>query len=136
VDIAKAPIAGRPLAGGIDILFTLPPGNQPCSLTGYPSVQAVNADGTTVRALDTLIGYVGGLRPGEQPPTIVLQPGVPAHALLEWSYHDFGGAPCTRHAPKIAVMPPNSTLEWHGLAQPVDTCAMEIHPVTDHSGDW
>jgi hypothetical protein len=56
-----------------------------CTLRGLPVARAVRSDPvSTVSALRSARGYVGGLLPGHsQPPVVTLSPGAMASAILE-----------------------------------------------------
>src|SRR6202000_1397302 len=58
--------------------FVLAPGDQPCTLTGYPGVDTGDG-GPLLHAERTLAGFQGGLRT-DRLPTVTMAGGQPAHA--------------------------------------------------------
>jgi hypothetical protein len=110
------------------LIFNLAPGASPCTLTGYPGVDS-GSGGPLLHAERTLRGYMGGLPTGvDQPPTITLSPGVQARAVVEGDAVDDGGNQCPNYT-NLRVTAPDTT---QTLTVPaiVDTCQLQIHPVT------
>ena len=62
-------------------------GGPPCTLSGYPDVRAVDGSGKVlVAAAHTPTGILGGLAGGTTtPPTVTLNAGQTASALVEWA---------------------------------------------------
>ena len=71
------------------LVFSLAPGAQECSLTGYPGVDS-GAGGPLIHASRTMAGFMGGLRDTEAPPTVP-----PPHPL----------APSSKVSPSTRPMP-------------------------------
>lgn len=112
---------------GVTVLFTNT-GAVPCTLHGYPGVAVLDATGhQIVQALRTLNGYIGGvLADGE--PTVVLQHGQMASALVE------GGVPASNSSCQeehgLLVTPPGGTIPTQLTATLGVHCAdVQVHPV-------
>ena len=82
-----------------------------CTLTGYPGVAGLDAQGRQVtQAQRQLMGMVGGLANGAtKPPTVTLAPGQSASAMVEGSDNPVGTATSCTYYPSLLVTPPNLT---------------------------
>lgn len=105
-------------------------GSTMCSLSGYPKVTALNANGEPVaQARPTPSGYLGGLKSGAEPPTVDLLPGQSASAMLEaLAFEVSDGSAVTPYASMLAVPPGGDQaepLEWEcdGGSE------LEVHPI-------
>src|SRR5690606_33200535 len=83
-------------------------GDQPCSLTGYPTVTLEDARGralTAVRAVQATGSY---FTPGQPPAPVVLAPEARAAFELAWSVipHEDQGEQACPTARRIRVTPP------------------------------
>jgi hypothetical protein len=98
---------------------------QPCTLYGYPGVDALSASGATlVHATRTLSGYAGGAK---SIATITVAAGQSASATLEWDlFNTVTSGSCAQSA-SIAVTPANTTYT-SGLPVHVTVCGLQIHP--------
>jgi len=113
-----------------------------CTLTGYPGVAGLNANGQQqVHATRTSSGYMGGLLPGTTTlPLVSLVPGRSASAVVEGTDNPLGPQPCP-HYPFLLVTPPNLTkqvrVEVSGLGtRPpgLPGCTtIQVHPVVPGS---
>jgi Domain of unknown function (DUF4232) len=99
-----------------------------CTITGYPGVDALNAEGHRVlSATRTKSGYLGGVWSGPIP-TVRLATGQTASAMVEWG--DLG-SPCPR-AQSLRITPPNAV---HSVVlspkslKPQTLCRFQVHPV-------
>lgn len=103
-----------------------------CTLTGYPGVDGVSAQGKTlVSARRTERGYLGGLKPGEGISRVQLSRGKTASALFEYVDGPVPGLSCPAVA-ALKVTPPNATISVRlsptGLSSE-RLCQPQIHPV-------
>jgi hypothetical protein len=98
---------------------------QPCTLTGYPGVDAEQSGGATVHAARDPAGI--GVH------TITLPAGGHASAVLFWTTIPSGGSDCTATSSDILVTPAN-TSETVTLNQHVGLCSLEIHPTVAGTG--
>lgn len=124
--------AGAPEVGaghrGVPLIFSLAPGADACTLTGYPGVDS-GSGGPLLHAQRTLRGYLGGLPSGvDQPPTVTVSPGAPAVAVVEGIAFDSSGAQCPTYT-DLHVTAPDTT-QTFVVPATIDTCALQIHPVT------
>jgi len=99
-----------------------------CTITGYPGVDALNANGHRVlSAKRTKSGYLGGVASGPIP-KVHLAKGKTASAIVEWI--DLG-PPCPR-AQSLRITPPNAVksvvLSPKSLKSET-LCSVEVHPV-------
>jgi Protein of unknown function (DUF4232) len=131
VSIGQGSAAGGHV--GVPLIFRNQ-GAGPCQLTGYPEVAALNSSGAqAVQAQPTLSGYLGGLALGQTvPPTVVLDPGQSASALVESTDTPTGNTMTCPEYPSLLVTPPNTA---HGVVlslgtTPIWDCStIEVHPV-------
>ncbi|SBS75196.1 conserved exported hypothetical protein [uncultured Mycobacterium sp.] len=113
---------------GVPLVFTLAPGAVPCTLTGYPGVDS-GAGGPLLHARRTLRGYLGGLPGGvDIPPTVSVSPGHPAQAMVEGIAVDADTSQCPTYT-DLLVTPPDTT-GTVTLPATIDTCQLQVHPVT------
>jgi Protein of unknown function (DUF4232) len=107
--------------------FSLAPGAQACTLTGYPGVDS-GAGGPLLHADRTLSGFMGGLRT-DALPTLTVSEYQPATALVE-------GVAVDREDPyrlcptytELLVTPPDTT-EATTIPIWMDTCELQVHPM-------
>ena len=107
-----------------------------CTLTGYPGVAALAANGRqAVQATRTLRGYSGGLPNGTTDmPMLTLQPRDMARAVLEWLESPPPGVTCLTY-PAILVTPPNTTRSTRLPASHLSVCRnFQVHPVQPAGG--
>ena len=112
------------------LMFSLAPGAEQCTLTGYPGVDS-GAGGPLLHADRTLYGFMGGLRgPGVTPPTVTLSPSQPAYAVVEGAAVDPRGSDneCPTYT-DLQVTPPDTTETVTVPVNRLDTCVLQIHPV-------
>ena len=114
---------------GMPVIFTNV-GSSMYSLSGYPKVTALNVSGEPVaQARPTPAGYLGGVDNDIDVPTVDLQPGQSASALLEaMAFHVTDGSPCTPYASMMVVPPGGSEavpVEWECDGG----CELQVHPV-------
>src|ERR1700752_2890232 len=123
--------AGQPESGlghrGVTLIFSLVPGAEPCTLTGYPGVDS-GAGGPLRHAKRTLSGYMGGIRT-DSPPTITVTPSQPAHAVVEGdTANPDGDVKCPSYT-DFRVTPPDST-DTVTVPGGIDgACHFQVHPV-------
>ncbi|MET8873524.1 DUF4232 domain-containing protein [Nocardia sp. NPDC004604] len=114
---------------GVRLHFWVPTASGPCTLTGYPGVDT-GAGGPLAHATRTPRGYLGGLPSGaDTPPTIVLDRDHNAEAVVEGVAFDAAGNPCPTYT-DLQVTPPNTTATVR-LVTTIDTCELQVHPVTE-----
>ncbi|MEO6702021.1 MAG: DUF4232 domain-containing protein [Jatrophihabitantaceae bacterium] len=105
-------------------------GQIPCQLTGYPGLAVLNASGKQVmQAARTPSGYLGGIRNGKPPfPTVLLNAGQSASALLEGLLTDSAGKGCpVEHA--LLTTPPGTTVAIKLAATTAICNQVQIHPI-------
>ena len=124
---------GQQAASGhreIVLVFSLAPGADECTLTGYPGVDS-GAGGPLIHATRTLSGFMGGLRT-DVPPTIPVTATTPGRAVIE-------GVAVDKHDPErlcptyteLRVTPPDTT-DTVTVPADIDTCELQVHPM----GSW
>ncbi|WP_227838459.1 DUF4232 domain-containing protein [Nocardia aurantia] len=114
---------------GVRLTFSLVGAAAPCALHGYPGVDS-GAGGPLLHATRTPRGFMGGLPAGDDTaPVIRLDADHLAHAIVEGVAVDAAGNGCPQYT-GLLVTPPDST-ETTTVAVPIDTCALQVHPVTD-----
>ncbi|WP_334028558.1 DUF4232 domain-containing protein [Nocardia terpenica] len=129
VDVSGEVMSAAATHRGVRLTFTLAADAQPCALSGYPGVDTGDG-GPLLHAERQLRGYMGGLPPGSDDlPTVVLQPGTVAHAIVEGSAVDAAGHGCPTYT-DLLVTPPNST-DTHTVTVPITSCTLAVHPVTE-----
>ncbi len=109
-----------------------------CTLTGYPGVAGLNANGRQlVQAIRTVGGYMGGVSPETTAlPLVTLAPGRSGSAIVEATDNPLGSQPCPYY-PFLLVTPPDFTAQVRvevagpGTRPPgMPGCTtMEVHPV-------
>ena len=113
---------------GVLLHFTLAPDGRPCSLVGYPGVDS-GVGRPLLHARRSPTGYFGGLPIGVNAPQVVdLVPGQVATAVVEGSAVSGDGSPCPTYS-DLRVTPPNTTAAGV-VAATIDTCWLQVHPVT------
>jgi len=84
--------------------------SEPCSLTGYPGVAALDSQGLQVeQARRQLNAMMGGQDEGTQPQTVPLEPGTLATATVEGSDNPLGSTKCPAYFPSFLVTAPDGT---------------------------
>lgn len=121
------------------ILFTNQ-SNDSCTLSGYPGIAALNSSGQeVVQAERSLSGYLGGLwNNATTPPSVTLQPGGTASAIVEGTDNPVGTETSCPYYPELLVTPPNLTTSVRitvtGLGTPPENglpgcTSIQVHPV-------
>lgn len=123
-----------------DVLLIENTGSSTCVLTGYPGLDAVEADGTTVHAERTLAGYLGGVRTGTAPPVVSLAPRQEASAMVEGLDNPPStDVPCPQFT-TFVVTPPNtsspSRLAPAGGSFAYCQNSLQIHPVVEGTAGY
>lgn len=128
---------------GVPLVFSLAPGASACTLTGYPGVDS-GAGGPLLHAERTPRGYLGGLPSGlDVPPTVTVSPGHAAQAIAEGLAVDSAGNQCPTYTDLVVTAP--DTTGAVTVPATIDTCRLQVHPVTDadpvvpaafHPCDW
>lgn len=112
---------------GLTLMFTLAGGGEPCTLTGYPSVDS-GAGGLLIHAEPTPHGYMGGLPSGvDAPPTVILSLSTQAHAIVEGLAVDDEGNQCPTYT-DLTVAPPD-IVQAFTVPATIDACQLQVHPV-------
>src|SRR5262245_20658725 len=112
---------------GLTLIFSLAPGAQPCTLTGYPGVDS-GAGGPLIHAERTLSGYMGGVRTGT-PPTVTVTPSQPAYAVVEGdTFNPDGDTECPSYT-DVLVTPPDTTDTVTVRPGISGACHFQVHPV-------
>jgi Protein of unknown function (DUF4232) len=131
IAISASPTQGAVGHRSVTLLFALAGGADPCTLTGYPGVDS-GSGGPPIHAQPTPRGYMGGLPSGvDVPPTVVLSLSTTAQAIVEWVEGmavDADGNPCPGYT-DLAVSPP-AIVQVFTVPATIDTCRLEVHPVT------
>jgi hypothetical protein len=109
------------------LTFSLAPGAEPCTLTGYPGVDS-GAGGPLIPADRTPSGFMGGLRTGT-PPTITVWPSQPAYAVVEGAAVDRRDSAhkCPTYTDLQVTVP--DTTKTVTIPVTIDTCELQVHPV-------
>jgi hypothetical protein len=103
-------------------------GGEPCTLTGYPSVDS-GTGGPTVHAEPTPRGYMGGLPAAvDEPPSVILSVSTQAQAIVEGVAVDPDGNKCPTYT-DLRVSPPAINLVFTVPAT-LEACQLQVHPVT------
>jgi Protein of unknown function (DUF4232) len=126
----QASNGGQQAASGhraVLLLFSLSTGGDPCTLTGYPWVDA-REGGPLIHAEQTMSGFMGGVRT-PSPPIVTLSPSRPAYAVVEGVAVDASdpGHKCPTYT-ELQVMAPG-TDETFTIGADIETCSLQIHPV-------
>ncbi|WP_123027424.1 DUF4232 domain-containing protein [Mycolicibacterium stellerae] len=128
---------GQQAASGhreIVLVFSLAPGAQECSLTGYPGVDS-GAGGPLIHATRTMAGFMGGLRDTDGPPTIPVTAITPGRAVVEGVAVDKSdpNLECPTYT-ELLVTAPDTT---NAVTVPVDidTCELQVHPIGSAAAD-
>jgi hypothetical protein len=107
--------------------FVLAPGDQPCTLTGYPGVDTGDG-GPLLHAERTLSGFQGGLRTDAMP-TVTVAADQPQYAVVEGVAVD-GNDPdrlCPTYTELLVTAP--DTTETFTVPVSIDTCELQVHPM-------
>ncbi|MCV7347535.1 DUF4232 domain-containing protein [Mycolicibacterium rhodesiae] len=128
---------------GVPLMFTLSPGAGACTLTGYPGVDS-GAGGPLLHAERAPRGYLGGLPGGvDIPPTVTVEPGRGAQAVVEGLAVDADGNQCPTYSDLLVTAP--DTTATVTVPATIGTCRLQVHPVTgpdpvtptgSHPCDW
>jgi hypothetical protein len=123
--------SGKSTAGlghrALTLVFTLAPGAEPCTLTGYPGVDSGDG-GPLVHAERTLSGYLGGVRT-EAPPTVTVTATLPANAVVEGdAFNPSGDDSCPNYT-SLRVTPPDTTDTMTVRPGILGACHFQVHPV-------
>lgn len=112
----------------VTLIFATAPGAAPCTLTGYPKVET-GSGGPPITAEPTPRGYMGGLPSGlEEPPTVTVSASQRAESVVEGMSVNASGDPCPSYT-DLSVTPPGGT-EPVAVAAAIDSCRLQVHPVT------
>jgi hypothetical protein len=106
---------------------------QPCTVRGYPGLDAVSASGTVLaHATRTLSGFAGG---AHSVSTLTVGAGQTVSALAEWMNFNPSTSGACPTSTWIVVTPANTTYS-HYLPVHVTACRLQIHPtVSGTTGD-
>jgi hypothetical protein len=104
-------------------------GTAPCHMRGYPGVDGLAADGTTIaHATRTMAGYMGGIS-GTTSPTATLRPGQSTYAVVEGTASTPDGSSCAGIKQLLIIAPDDTVptkLPWDS-----GVCMnLEVHPIT------
>ncbi|MFD6394334.1 DUF4232 domain-containing protein [Nocardia sp. NPDC060259] len=125
--VGGSPVSAAAGHQGLTLRFWLVGASGPCSLTGYPGVDAVGD--TTSNATRTPRGYLGGLPPSQDAPaTVILTRDHGAEAIVEGTSTDAEGNPCPAYT-GLRVTPPDTT-DTVPVAEALSVCDLAVHPVT------
>jgi Domain of unknown function (DUF4232) len=103
-------------------------GGEPCTLTGYPSVDS-GTGGPTIHAQPTPRGYMGGLPESvDEPPSVIVSVSTQAQAIVEGLAVDPAGNKCPTYT-DMRVSPPDIN-ETFTVPATIQTCELQVHPVT------
>jgi hypothetical protein len=105
-------LGGGAGAGNVDQVFGfVNTGRAACSLTGYPKVAALDAEGQEVAVAEQQLTGIGGIKTGAStPPVVTLKPGQTASAILSGTDIPIGNAVvCPSGYPVFIVTPPDVT---------------------------
>jgi hypothetical protein len=128
VAVTASPAQGAVGHRALTLTFSLAGGAEPCTLTGYPAVEA-GAGGPDIRAKPTLRGYMGGLPSDVNvPPNVTLSISTQGQAIVEGMAIDGQGNPCPTYT-ELRVNPPNTTMVFTVPAT-IDACELQVHPIT------
>ena len=107
--------------------FRLAPGDQSCTLTGYPGVDTGDG-GPLLHATRTLSGFQGGLRTNKLP-TVTVAADQPQYALVEGVAvdQDDPDHKCPTYTELLVTAP--DTTETFTVPVGVDTCELQVHPM-------
>ena len=104
-------------------------GTAPCHMRGYPGVDGLAADGTTIaHAARTMTGYLGGVS-GTVSPTATLRPGQSTYATVEGTASTPDGSSCAGIKQLLIIAPDDTAptkLPWDS-----GVCTnLQVHPIT------
>lgn len=107
--------------------FRPAPGDQPCTLTGYPGVDAGDG-GPLLHAERTLSGFQGGLRT-DQLPTVTVAADQPQYAVVEGVSVDRNDPyrKCPTYTQLLVTAP--DTTETFTVSARIETCELQVHPL-------
>ncbi|MEV0064575.1 DUF4232 domain-containing protein [Nocardia sp. NPDC050718] len=124
--VGGGPVTAAAGHQGLTLRFWLVGASGPCSLTGYPGVDAIGD--TTANATRTLRGYLGGLPPDRsEPATVVLTQDHGAQAVVEGTTTDASGNACPAYT-GLRVTPPDTT-DTVPVSEALSVCDLAVHPV-------
>ncbi|MGA9359059.1 MAG: DUF4232 domain-containing protein [Mycobacterium sp.] len=103
-------------------------GGEPCTLTGYPSVDS-GTGGPTIHAELTPRGDMGGLPAAvDEPPSVILSVSTQGQAIVEGMAVDSSGSACPRYT-DLRISPPAINMVFTVPAA-IEACQLQVHPVT------
>jgi hypothetical protein len=107
--------------------FRLAPGDQPCTLTGYPGVDTGDG-GPLLHAERTLSGFQGGVRT-DRLPTVTVAADQPQYAVVEGVAVDKNDVDhkCPTYTELLVTAP--GTTETFTVPVSIDTCELQVHPM-------
>ena len=127
ISVTASPTEGAVGHRAVILTFSLV-GGEPCTLTGYPSVDS-GAGGPVIHAEPTPRGYMGGLPPAvDVPPSVILSVSTQGQAIVEGMAVDGSGNACPSYT-DLRVSPPDIGLVFTVPAT-IDACQLQVHPVT------
>jgi Protein of unknown function (DUF4232) len=116
------------------LVFSLTPGAQECTLTGYPGVDS-GAGGPLIHATRTRGGFMAGMRDTDVPPTIPITVTTPGRAVVEGVALDKTdpGRTCPTYT-ELRVTAPD-TMNAVTVPTDMDTCELQVHPMGSAAAD-
>ncbi len=128
VSITASPAQGAAGHRALTLIFGLAGGAAPCTLYGYPWVDA-SAGGQRIHAAPKPRGDMGGLPAGvETPPTVTLSISTQAQAIVEGTAADGDGTTCATYT-QLLVYPPDIDTAFTVPAT-IEACQLQVHPIT------
>jgi Protein of unknown function (DUF4232) len=128
VAVTASPPQGAVGHRALTLTFSLAGGAEPCTLTGYPTVET-GAGGPDIHAKPTLRGYMGGLPSDVNvPPAVTLSISTQGQAIVEGMAVDGNGNPCPAYT-ELRVNPPDTSVMFSVPAN-IDACELQVHPLT------
>ncbi len=106
------------------ILIFANAGASPCTVVGYPGLDASSNGGTVVHATRTLSGFAGGAKAIVN---LTVAPAGTVSSVVEWLNAAANGGDCV-FATTIMVTAPNTT-QSQTLSANVSECSLQIHPL-------
>jgi hypothetical protein len=109
--------------------FVLAPGDQPCTLTGYPGVDTGDG-GPLLHAERTLSGFQGGLRT-DTLPTVTVAADQPQYAVVEGVAVDRNDPyrKCPTYTELLVTAPDTTGTFTVPVPIAFDTCELQVHPM-------
>ena len=118
VAVNASPTQGGSGNSAVLLTFSLV-GGEPCTLTGYPSVDS----GKGGPAL-----HAEPIPSIDAPPSVILSVSTAAQAVVEGTAVDASGTPCSSYS-DLRVSPPAINLVFTVPAT-IEACQLQVHPLT------